>query len=266
MVSAETNAVAPGLMAGKKIVILGVANERSIGFGILKALRQQGAQVALTYVNEAIEKRVRPIAEEYGVETVLPCDVQDDAQIKNLADEIKNRWGTVDGIVHSVAYADKNDLAVDFYKTSREGFRLALDVSAFSLVAISGAFAPMMKEKGGSIITLSYMGAERVVPKYNVMGVAKAALEASVRYLAYDLGGSQIRVNAISAGPIKTLAASGISDFKQMLHTVEQRAPLKRNVTNEDVGNTALYLMSDLSAGVTGETIHVDCGYSIMGM
>jgi enoyl-[acyl-carrier protein] reductase I len=254
------------LMQGKKVVILGVANERSIGYGILKTLKAQGAEIALTYVNEAIEKRVRPIAEEFGISIVLPCDVSDDVQIQNLADQLKDRWGTVDGIVHSVAFADKSDLAKHFYSTSREGFRLALDISAYSLVAVAGALVPLMQEKGGSIITLSYMGAEKVVPNYNVMGVAKAALEASVRYLAYDLGELNIRVNAISAGPIKTLAASGIADFKQMLHTVEQKAPLKRNVTNEDVGNTALYLMSDLGAGVTGETMHVDCGYSIMGM
>ena len=260
-----TTTAAP-LMKGKKVVILGVANERSIGYGILKSLKAQGAEIALTYVNEAIEKRVRPIAQEFGIETVLPCDVQDDQQIKNLADEIKNRWGSVDGVVHSVAYADKADLAKNFYLTSREGFRLALDVSAFSLVAVTGAFVPLMQEKGGSVITLTYMGSERVVPNYNIMGVAKAALEASVRYLAYDLGGHNIRVNAISAGPIKTLAASGIADLKTMLHTVAERSPLKRNVTNDDVGNTALYLMSDLGSGVTGENIHVDCGYIIMGM
>lgn len=253
-------------LKGKKYVILGIANERSIGYGILKSLRDQGAEIALTYLNEAIEKRVRPIAQEFGIETVLPCDVQDDAQIANLASELKTRWGNVDGLVHSVAYADRNDLAGAFFSTSREGFRLALDVSAFSLVALSGALKPLMEEKGGSIITLSYYGAEKVVPKYNVMGVAKAALEASVRYLAYDLGPSNIRVNAISAGPIKTLAASGISEFRSMLSMAQEKAPLKRNVTLEDVGNTALYLLSDLGSGLTGEVLHVDCGYSIMGM
>ena len=253
-------------MAGKKVVILGVANERSIGYGILKSLKAQGATIALTYVNEAIEKRVRPIAQEFGIELVLPCDVADDAQIQNLASELQKAWGTVDGIVHSVAFADKNDLAKSFHSTSREGFRLALDISAYSLVAVTGAFVPLMQEKGGSIITLSYMGSERVVPNYNVMGVAKAALETSVRYLASELGGSKIRVNTISAGPIKTLAASGIAGLKTMINTVEEKAPLKRSVTNDDVGGTALYLMSDLSSGVTGEIIHVDCGYSIMGM
>lgn len=254
------------LMQGKKIVILGIANERSIGFGILKSLKENGAEIALTYVNEAIEKRVRPIAAEFGIETVLPCDVSNDEHIKNLASELKNRWGTIDGVVHSVAYADKNDLTGNFYDTTREGFRVALDISAFSLVAISSAFAPLMKDNGGSIITLSYLGAEKVVPKYNVMGVAKAALESSVRYLAYDLGAMNIRVNAISAGPIKTLAASGISDFRQMLSFAETKSPMKRNITLQDVGNTGLYLLSNLSSGVTGEVIHVDCGYSIMGM
>jgi enoyl-[acyl-carrier protein] reductase I len=253
-------------MQGKKVVILGVANERSIGYGILKSLKDQGAEIALTYVNEAIEKRVRPIAEEFGINVVLPCDVADDIQIQNLASELKNRWGTVDGIVHSVAYADKNDLAKSFHTTSREGFRLALDISAYSLIGVAGALVPLMQEKGGSIITLSYMGAEKVVPNYNIMGVAKAALEASVRYLAYDLGQFNIRVNSISAGPIKTLAASGIAGLKQMLHAVEERSPLKRNVTSEDVGSSALFLMSDLGAGVTGETLHVDSGYNIMGM
>ena len=253
-------------LKGKKYVILGIANERSIGYGILKSLLDQGADVALTYMNEAIEKRVRPIAQELGIETVLQCDVQDDAQIANLASELKSRWGTVDGVVHSVAYADRNDLAGAFYSTTREGFKLALDVSAFSLVALSAAFRPLMEEKGGSIITLSYYGAEKVVPKYNVMGVAKAALEASVRYLAYDLGSSNIRVNAISAGPIKTLAASGISEFRTMLSMAAEKAPLKRNVTLEDVGKTALYLLSDMSSGLTGEVMHIDCGYSIMGM
>jgi enoyl-[acyl-carrier protein] reductase I len=253
-------------LKGKKYVILGIANERSIGYGILKSLRDQGADVALTYMNEAIEKRVRPIAQEFGIETVLQCDVQDDAQITNLASELKTRWGSVDGVVHSVAYADRNDLAGAFYSTTREGFKLALDVSAFSLVALSAAFRPLMEEKGGSIITLSYYGAEKVVPKYNVMGVAKAALEASVRYLAYDLGSSNIRVNAISAGPIKTLAASGISEFRTMLSMAAEKAPLKRNVTLEDVGKTALYLLSDMSSGLTGEVMHIDCGYSIMGM
>jgi enoyl-[acyl-carrier protein] reductase I len=251
---------------GKKIVILGVANERSIGYGILKSLKENGAEIALTYVNEAIEKRVRPIAQEFGIETVLQCDVADDAQIANLASEIKNRWGTVDGLVHSVAYADRNDLAGAFYSTSREGFRMALDISAYSLVALASAFKPLMDEKGGSIITLSYYGAEKVVPKYNVMGVAKAALEASVRYLAYDLGPNNIRVNAISAGPIKTLAASGISEFKTMLAAAAEKAPLKRNITLDDVGNSALYLLSDLGSGLTGEVMHLDCGYSIMGM
>ena len=254
-----------GSFTGKKVLILGVANERSIGYGILEALHREGAEMALTYVNEAIEKRVRPIAQDLGIKLVLPCDVQNDAHIEGLATELEKHWGKVDVIVHSVAYADKADLTGRFSKTSRSGFNLALDVSAYSLIAVAGKLEHLMRE-GGSIITLSYIGAEKVVPNYNIMGVAKAALEASVRYLAADLGEYNIRVNAISAGPIKTLAASGIPNFREMLNSFVNKAPLKRNVTLEDVANTALYLMGPLGSGVTGEVIHVDCGYSIMGM
>lgn len=252
--------------AGKKILILGVANERSIGYGILEALHREGAEIALTYVNEAIERRVRPIAEQFGCKTVIHCDVQSDDHITALAKELESKWGTVDGIVHSVAFADKEDLGARFCQTSRKGFQLALDVSAYSLIAVAGKLEPLMREKGGSIITLSYLGAERVVPNYNIMGIAKAALEASVKYLASDLGESNIRVNAISAGPIKTLAASGIPHFKEMLNFFSTKAPLKRNVTLEDVGNSALYLLGPLSSGVTGEILYVDCGFNVMGM
>lgn len=254
-----------GQFEGKKVLILGVANERSIGYGILEALHKEGAEIALTYMNEAIEKRVRPIAEEFGIKTVLRCDVQSDQELEALAKDLEAKWGKIDAVVHSVAYADKSDLSVRFSKTSRDGFKLALDVSAYSLVAVAGKLEHLMRH-GGSIITLSYVGAEKVVPNYNVMGVAKAALEASVRYLAADLGEHGIRVNAISAGPIKTLAASGIPNFREMLAFFVEKAPLKRNVTLEDVGNTALYLLGPLGSGVTGEVIHVDCGYSIMGM
>lgn len=255
-----------GMFEGKKILILGVANERSIGYGILQSLRKEGADVALTYMNEAIEKRVRPIASDLGCNLVLKCDLQSDSDISEMTKSLESQWGRVDGIVHSVAFADKEDLSKPFSQTSRAGFSLALDVSAYSLVAVAGALQPLMKEQGGAIVTLSYLGAERVIPNYNVMGVAKAALEASVRYLAYDLGQYNIRVNAISAGPIKTLAAAGIPQFREMLSAFVQRAPLRRTITLEDVGNTALYLMGPLSSGITGETHYVDCGYNVMGM
>ncbi len=254
-----------GTFTGKKILVLGVANERSIGYGILQALHREGAEICLTYMNEAIEKRVRPIAEEFGVKAVFQCDVQYDDHIDALGKEIESTWGKIDGIVHSVAYADKTDLHNPFSKTTRDGFKLALDISAYSLVAVSGRLQHLLNP-GASIITLSYMGAEKVVPNYNVMGVAKAALEASVRYLAADLGEHGIRVNSLSAGPIRTLAASGIPNFRDMLSFFTEKAPLKRNVTLEDVANTALYLLGDLSSGVTGEVVHVDCGFNIMGM
>ena len=254
-----------GLFEGKKVVILGIANERSIAYGILECLKKEGAQIALTYMNEAIERRVRPIAQEFGIETVLPCDVQSDEQIDKLAASLGEQWGSLDGIVHSVAYAEKSDLGNRFSATTRQGFQLALDVSAYSLIAVTGRLRHLMKD-GGSVLTLSYLGAERVVPNYNVMGVAKAALEASVRYLAADLGEFNIRVNAISAGPIKTLAASGIPNLRDMLNSFAQKAPLRRNTTIQDVGNAAVYFLSSLSSGVTGEVQYVDSGFNIMGM
>ena len=254
-----------GMFEGKKILVLGVANDRSIAWGIAEALHKEGAQLAFNYLNEALERRVRPLAESIGCKNVYPCDVQSDEQIDSMFAQIKEDWGTIDGVVHSLAFADKEDLSNRFVNTTRHGFQLALDVSAYSLIAVAKRALPLMSEKGGAMITLTYLGAERVVPNYNVMGVAKAALEASVRYLASDLGEFNIRVNAVSAGPIKTLAASGIPQFRDMLAAFADKAPLKRNVTQEDVANTGLYLLGPLSSGVTGEVVYVDCGFNVMG-
>jgi enoyl-[acyl-carrier protein] reductase I len=250
---------------GKKVLVLGVANDRSIAWGIAEALHREGAELAFNYLNEALERRVRPLAESIGCNNVLPCDVQHEEQIDAMFTELQKRWGSIDAVVHSLAYAEKEDLSKRFVETSRKGFQTALDISAYSLISVAKRALPLMAEKGGSILTLSYLGAERVVPNYNVMGVAKAALEASVRYLAADLGQNNIRVNAISAGPIKTLAASGIPGLRDMLTAFAEKAPLRRNVTQEDVGNTSLYLLGDLGSGVTGEVVYVDCGFSIMG-
>ncbi|NBW40159.1 enoyl-ACP reductase [bacterium] len=252
------------MFQGKKVLVLGVANKKSIAWAVAEALHKQGAELAFTYVNEAIEKRVRPLAESLQGSLILPCDVQSDEEIENLFTELGERWGTLDGVVHSVAYAEREDLQNPFSETSRSGFHTALDVSAYSLVAVAGRAKKMMKE-GSSIITMSYLGAERAVENYNVMGVAKAALEASVRYLAADLGPSGIRVNAVSPGPIKTLAASGIPKFKELLAHFSEKAPLRRTVDTVDVAGTSLYLLSELGSGVTGETIYVDGGYSITG-
>ena len=254
------------MFAGKKILLLGVANERSIAWAISQALKREGAELILTYPNEAIEKRLRPLADSLGCCAVLPCNVQSDEDLDGLFREIKRRWDRLDGVVHSVAYAEREDLQKPFSQLSREGFRVALDVSAYSLVAVSRRASELMRPEGGAVVTLSYLGAGRVVPNYNVMGVAKSALESSVRYLAADLGAQKIRVNAISAGPIKTLAASGIPGFREMLTAFAEKAPLKRNVELEDVANTALYLLGPLSSGVTGETLYVDCGFNIMGI
>ncbi len=255
-----------GLLDGKKGLILGVANERSIAWGIAEALKKEGAELAFTYVGENLEKRVRPLAESVGARLVLPCDVTVDDQIDTLFDAIREEWGALDILVHSLAFAKKEELKGEYVNTSRDGFRLAMDVSAYSLVALCRRAYPLMEGRGGSVITLTYLGSERAIQNYNVMGVAKAALEASVRYLASDLGPKGIRVNAISAGPIKTLAAMGISGFKEILDMVEAKSPLRRNVTPEDVGGTALYLASPLSSGVTGEIIYVDSGFNIMGL
>lgn len=254
-----------GMFDGKKVLVLGVANERSIAWGIAEALHKEGAELAFNYLNEALERRVRPLADSLGCKNVLPCDVQHDDQIDFMFEELKSRWGTIDAVVHSLAYAEKEDLTNRFVNTTRKGFQTALDISAYSLVAVTKRALPLMSEKGGSILTMTYLGAERVVQNYNVMGVAKAALEASVRYLASDLGEFNIRVNAISAGPIKTLAAAGIPQFRDMLSAFAEKAPMKRNVTQADVANTGLYLLGPLGSGVTGEVVYVDCGFNIMG-
>lgn len=253
------------LMAGKRGVVMGVANDRSIAWGIAAACAAQGAEIAFTYQGEALEKRVRPLAESVGSDIVLPCDVADEASIDAAFAEVQKRWGKIDFMVHAIGWADKAYLRGRYLDTPREAFLQALDISCYSFVAVCQRAAAMMPD-GGSLLTLTYLGAERVMPHYNVMGVAKAALEASVRYLAADLGVNNIRVNAISAGPIKTLAASGIGDFRYILKWNELNAPLMRNVTTEEVGGSGLYLLSDLGAGVTGEVHHVDCGYHTVGM
>ncbi len=254
-----------GIAAGKKGIIFGVANDHSLAWYCAQALHSQGAELAFTYQGEALERRIKPLAEEVGSPFVEPCDLSDDDQIDRVFTKLNRLWGEIDFVIHAVAFADKKDLEGHFVDTSRAGFQLALDVSAYTLTAVARRAAQMMTS-GGSIVTLTYYGAEKVVPHYNVMGVAKAALEASVRYLAADLGEKNIRVNAISAGPVRTLAAMGISGFREMLKLVEVKAPLKRNVQGQEVGNTALYFVSDLSSAVTGEVVHVDCGYSILGM
>ena len=250
------------LLEGKKGLILGVANNRSIAWGIAKVAHENGAELAFTYMGDVLAKRVFPLAESLGSKLILPCDVQKDEEIDELFRQIEKKWGTLDFLVHSIAYARAEDLKSRFNKTSRFGFLQALEVSAYSLVAVTQRAVPLMKQ-GGSVLTLSYLGAKRTVPNYRIMGVAKAALEASVRELASDLGAERIRVNAISAGPIKTLAASGISDFKDLLGHFESRAPLKHLVSIEEVGDSALYFLSDMSRAVTGEIHYVDCGFNI---
>ncbi|HPQ50875.1 MAG: enoyl-ACP reductase FabI [Alphaproteobacteria bacterium] len=253
------------LMTGKKGLIMGVANDRSIAWGIAKALHAQGAELAFTYQGEALEKRVRPLAQETGSTLIVPCDVSDESSIDATFKAIEDQWGKLDFVVHAIAFSDKAELDGLYLDTTRANFLKTMDISVYSFTAVCKRAAPLMKD-GGSLLTLTYYGAERVMPHYNVMGVAKAALEASVRYLATDLGKDNIRVNAISAGPIKTLAASGIGDFRYILKWNELNSPLKRNVTIEDVGNSGLYLLSDLGAGVTGEVLHVDAGYHTVGM
>jgi enoyl-[acyl-carrier protein] reductase I len=253
------------LVHGKKALIFGVANDKSIAYAIAKALKDHGASIALSYAGEALKKRVEPIHEELGSEILFPCDVTDDAAIQGAVQAVAAQWDRVDILVHSIAFANRDDLKGRYVDTSREGFHLAMDVSAYSLVALVQAFEPLLSP-GASIMTMTYYGAEKVITNYNVMGVAKAALEASVRYLAMDLGEKGIRVNAISAGPLKTLAASGISGFRSILQTIEERAPLRRNISQEEVGKVALFLASDLASAVTGEVIYVDSGYHIMGI
>ena len=254
-----------GLLDGKTGLILGVANERSIAWGIAQALHREGARLAFTFAGEAFEKRVRPLADSLGSKLVLACDVTRDEDIARTFEEVRASFGGLDIMIHSLAFANRDELKGLYVETSRDGFRVALDVSAYSLVALTRAAIPLMQGRRGSVVTLSYYGAEKVIPRYNVMGVAKAALEASVRYLAADLGPDGIRVNAISAGPIKTLAAAGISDFKEMLHHAEQHSPLRRNITLDEVAGAALFLCSDWSTAVTGEVFHVDGGYHVMG-
>lgn len=250
---------------GKKALIFGVANERSLAWAIAQKLKAGGAEIGLTYFGEALERRVRPLAEKVDCKLILPCDVQSDSDIDQAFDQVREKWGEMDILIHSIAFANREDLEGRFVETSREGFRLALDVSAYSLVALAKRAAPLMEGREGSIVTLSYYGAEKVVPNYNVMGVAKAALEASVRYLAWDLGQNKIRVNAISAGPIKTLAAAGIRDFRSMLATAKEKTPLKENITSDDVGALGAFLCSDWSKHITGSTHYVDSGAHIMG-
>ena len=244
---------------------MGVANVRSIAWGIAETVAKHGAEVAFTFQGEALEKRVRPLAESIGSKHVMPCDVTDDASIDAVFAELKESWGSIDFVVHAIAFSDKDELKGKYIETSRDNFVKTLDISCYSLTAVAQRAAPLMTD-GGSIVTLTYYGAERVMPHYNVMGVAKAALEASVRYLAADLGPGNIRVNAISAGPIKTLAASGIGDFRYILKWNEYNSPMRRNVGIEEVGGAAMYLLSDLGSAVTGETHHVDCGYNVVGM
>jgi len=254
------------ILAGKRAAIFGVANDHSIAWAIAQRFRAEGAELALTYPNAAIEKRVRPLAESIGVECVLPCDVSDDAQLDAAFGALRERWGEMDALVHSLAFADRDDLKGRFVDTPRQSYHVALDVSAYSLVAMARRAEPLLAPRRGAIVTMTYLGAERVIPHYNVMGIAKAALEASVRYLAWDLGETGVRVNAISAGPLRTLSAAGIAGFKTMLHHNAEHAPLRRNVTPEEVAGAALFLCSPAAAGVTGEVLHVDAGYNVMGM
>jgi enoyl-[acyl-carrier protein] reductase I len=254
-----------GLMTGKRGLIMGLANDRSLAWGIAKAVAEQGAELAFSYQGEAMEKRVRPLAEQLGADFLIDCDVTDMAAIDRAFAEIEARWGRLDFLVHAIGFSDKNELRGKFVDTSLDNFLLTMNVSAYSFVAVTRKARALMPD-GGAVLTLSYYGAEKVIPHYNVMGVAKAALETSVKYLAMDLGPEKIRVNAISAGPIKTLAASGIGDFRYILKWNEYNSPLRRNVTIEDVGGAALYLLSDLAGGVTGEIHHVDGGYNVVGM
>jgi enoyl-[acyl-carrier protein] reductase I len=263
--SEDCMTVPTGLMTGKKGLIMGVANDRSLAWGIAQTAHRHGAELAFTYQGEALEKRVRPLAEGVGSNLVLPCDVTDDASIDAVFKTLEETWGKLDFLVHAIAFSDKEELKGKYVDTSFDNFQRTMNISCFSFTALAKRAAPLMTE-GGSLLTLTYYGAERVMPHYNVMGVAKAALEASVRYLAMDLGDRNIRVNALSAGPVKTLAASGIGDFRYILKWNQYNSPLKRNVTLEDVGGAGLYLLSDLSSGVTGETHHVDSGYHVVGM
>ena len=253
------------LMAGKKGLIMGLANDKSIAWGVAQQLADAGAELAFSYQGEALKKRVDPLAAQLGSDIVLPCDVSDEGSLDALFEALQERWGELDFVVHAIGFSDKNELRGRYVDTSRSNFAMSMDISVYSFTAVVQRAEKMMS-KGGSALTLTYYGAEKVMPHYNVMGVAKAALEASVKYLAEDLGKDGIRVNAISAGPIKTLAASGIGDFRYIMKWNEYNSPLRRNVTIEDVGKAALFLLSDLGSGTTGENLHVDAGYHVVGM
>jgi enoyl-[acyl-carrier protein] reductase I len=254
-----------GLLTGKRALILGVANDHSIAWGIARAMHGEGADTGFTYVGPGIEKRVRPLAASLGSKLILPCDVTSDDEVHALADAVGKQWKSVDVVVHAIAFAERDELKGRFIETSRQGFRTALEISAYSLIAVARALEALMPA-GSSILTLTYFGAEKVLPNYNVMGVAKAALEAGVRYLAADMGERGIRVNAISAGPVRTLSAAGITGFKDMMRHHAERAPLRRSVTADEVGRTAVFLASDLASAITGEIIHADAGYNILGI
>jgi enoyl-[acyl-carrier protein] reductase I len=254
-----------GLMAGKRGLIMGLANDKSLAWGIAKKLGEAGAELAFSYQGEALQKRVGPLAGQLGSDFLFDCDVSEMAALDRAFEQLRGRWETIDFVVHAIGFSDKNELRGKYVDTSLENFLLTMNISAYSFTAVARRARAMMPD-GGSLLTLSYYGAEKVIPHYNVMGVAKAALETSVRYLAMDLGPENIRVNAISAGPIKTLAASGIGDFRYIMRWNEYNSPLRRNVTIEDVGGAGLYLLSDLASGVTGEVHHVDAGYNVIGM
>ncbi len=254
------------LLAGKRGVVTGVANDRSIAWGCAKACAEHGASLAFSFLGEAQEKRVKALLKELPDALCIPCDVTKDEEIASFFGEIKSEWGQIDFLIHSVAYADRDDLKGRYIDTPRDHFALALDISAYSLVALAKGAEDLFPDAGGSIVAMTYYGAEKVMPKYNVMGVAKAALEASARYLANDLGPKNIRVNCISAGPVRTLSSAAFPGFRNMLRVTEAMSPLRRNITQEDVGKTAVYLLSDLASGVTGEVIHVDSGYNLLGM
>ena len=253
------------LLEGKNALIFGVANKRSIAWGITQAFHEHGANIGISYAGEVLKKRAVPLAESLGIEFVEPCDVTSDDQITEVAEKTKIKFGEIDILVHAIAFANRDELTGPYYNTSREGFRMALDISAYSFVALSKAFQPILRS-GGSLMTMTYYGSQKAVPSYNVMGVAKAALEASTRYLARDFGPQGVRVNAISAGPIRTLAAAGVAGFKTLHKKFAQAAPLRQDITIEDVGDSAVYLASDLSKKVTGQIVYVDSGYNIMGL
>ncbi len=254
-----------GILAGRRGLVMGVANNRSIAWGIARACAAAGARLAFTYQGEALRRRVQPLAEELGVDLLMECDVSDDESLAAVFETLRREWGGLDFVVHAIAFSDKDELKGRYVQTSRANFTRTMDISVYSFTAVARLAEPLMKE-GGALLTLSYFGAEKWVPHYNVMGVAKAALEASVRYLAADMGPSGVRVNAISAGPIRTLAAAGISGFRMMLDWNEANAPLRKNVSIDEVGAAALFLLSDMSSGITGEVMHVDAGYNIIGM